>query len=81
LGTKLIELQDDEATWFKHRKVYFNSTWERTERYCLFEIPFFKERLQSLEVLETEADVEKFIAPFRQKQRALYEEWLANNAQ
>jgi hypothetical protein len=72
-----VELQDDETVWFKHRKVWFNSTWERTERYCLFEIPFFRDRLQSLDVLESDAEVEDYIRPFREKMRALYEESIA----
>jgi len=69
LGYYLSDIQDDNKTWFQFRNVYFNATWERTERYCLFEIPFFKERLKKLTLLTTNVEIENFIAPYRERMK------------
>jgi len=64
LGYLISDIQDDDKTWFQFSGVYFNARLERTERYCLFEIPFFKERLTKLTVISTAEEIESFVAPF-----------------
>jgi hypothetical protein len=39
-----------------------------TERYTLFEIPFFSERLLSLTTFATKEEVNKLLLPFKEKQ-------------
>lgn len=36
--------------WFLHNDIWFDGREERTERYCLFEIPFYSERLLKLRI-------------------------------
>jgi len=71
-GLKVCDLQDksSESRWFQHRGIWFDANDERTERYTLYEIPFFKERLQSLQILETERQVDELLEPFKIKQNA-----------
>eukprot|EP01129_Flabellula_baltica_P014908 TRINITY_DN7298_c0_g1_i1.p1 TRINITY_DN7298_c0_g1~~TRINITY_DN7298_c0_g1_i1.p1 ORF type:complete len:278 (+),score=39.24 TRINITY_DN7298_c0_g1_i1:222-1055(+) len=79
LGYLLADVQDDDKAWFTFKGVKFCSYWERTERYTLYEIPFYKERLISLRIFSTETDIENFIAPFRASQQQAYNEWKQSN--
>eukprot|EP00696_Hemimastix_kukwesjijk_P008707 gnl/Hemi2/21008_TR6973_c0_g1_i1.p1 gnl/Hemi2/21008_TR6973_c0_g1~~gnl/Hemi2/21008_TR6973_c0_g1_i1.p1 ORF type:complete len:141 (-),score=36.15 gnl/Hemi2/21008_TR6973_c0_g1_i1:310-732(-) len=75
LGYRVIELQDDASTpWFKHQGVWFDASLERTERYTLWDIPFFSQRLKSLKIFSSQAEVAAFIAPFKASQLALYQQ-------
>jgi len=73
LGYILEELQDDHHVWFEHRGVWFNSTWERTERYCLWEIPFLTSRLKFLRILHNNEELTAFITPFLLQMKAVRE--------
>jgi len=78
LGYILVDLQDDEETWFNFRGIYFNARKESTERYCLYEIPFYKERIRKQIILPDNAAVDTFIAPFRERMKQEKEAWEKN---
>jgi len=67
LGYHVKDVQDDEKVWFKYNNIYFDATKERTERYTLYEIPFYNNRLKSLRVFESVDQIENFTEPFRKK--------------
>lgn len=69
LGYKVCDLHDPSNTnrWFKFRGIWFDSFLERTERYVLHGIPFFKERLDNLKILE-EKDIPEFLEEFKKDQ-------------
>lgn len=69
LGFLLSDIQEDDKIWFGHNGVYFNSTWERTERYCLWEIPFLSTRLKTLRILNNREELIQFIEPFKQEMK------------
>ncbi|KAH3765680.1 hypothetical protein Pelo_2478 [Pelomyxa schiedti] len=54
--------------WFDFSDVWFDSALERTERYVLYEIPFFSQRLRSLVKIPTLSAAKEFIAPFKRAQ-------------
>eukprot|EP01130_Rhizamoeba_saxonica_P012896 TRINITY_DN5479_c0_g1_i3.p1 TRINITY_DN5479_c0_g1~~TRINITY_DN5479_c0_g1_i3.p1 ORF type:complete len:233 (-),score=49.92 TRINITY_DN5479_c0_g1_i3:19-717(-) len=73
LGYTVQDVSDTpDEPWFSHRGVWFNSTWERTERYVLYEIPFFGERLVSLRIISTIEEANEYIEGFKQSQMELY---------
>ena len=78
IGYILAQVQSKKKSsdWFEHRGVFFCSNWERTERYVLYEIPFLKKREVSHTIIRTKEELEKMIAPFKEKQEKLYKEWL-----
>eukprot|EP01126_Amoeba_proteus_P006071 TRINITY_DN12107_c0_g1_i3.p1 TRINITY_DN12107_c0_g1~~TRINITY_DN12107_c0_g1_i3.p1 ORF type:complete len:300 (-),score=48.73 TRINITY_DN12107_c0_g1_i3:189-1007(-) len=76
LGYLVKDVQVGDDVWFEHRGVWFNTTWERTERFCLYEIPFLSERLVSLKILETNEEVEEFIKDFAIDMKQKREKWL-----
>jgi len=67
LGYKVADIQDTKHVWFPHRGLWFNSTWERTERYCLWEIPFFKSRFISERIFQSNEEIAEFLKPFKEK--------------
>eukprot|EP01125_Pyxidicula_operculata_P010162 TRINITY_DN3352_c0_g1_i2.p1 TRINITY_DN3352_c0_g1~~TRINITY_DN3352_c0_g1_i2.p1 ORF type:complete len:293 (+),score=33.51 TRINITY_DN3352_c0_g1_i2:1395-2273(+) len=71
LGYAVADIQDGEKTWFKHRGIWFNSKWERTERYMLWEIPFLSARLKKLRIFESDQEIMEYLLPFKDKMIAL----------
>eukprot|EP01006_Ploeotia_vitrea_P045792 TRINITY_DN66969_c6_g1_i1.p1 TRINITY_DN66969_c6_g1~~TRINITY_DN66969_c6_g1_i1.p1 ORF type:complete len:307 (+),score=26.73 TRINITY_DN66969_c6_g1_i1:73-921(+) len=70
--------RNDEANrWFSHKGVMFDGWLERTERYVLYTIPFFKERCRTLKVLATDQELQNFIHAFSVEQKKKYETWKA----
>jgi len=58
--------------WFTHRGIYFDSDDPRTERYVLFEIPFFKQRCRKITIFENEKSIKEALLPFKQSQYNKY---------
>ena len=81
IGYTVADVQDKKhkSVWFGHRGVYFCSEWERTERYCLYEIPFLKKRETKHTVFTKQNELKEFIQPFKEKQLLLYKQWLKEN--
>jgi hypothetical protein len=50
---------------------WFDAEDERTERYTLYEIPFFAERCKSIRIFTTNKEVDEFLAPYQKKQLLL----------
>eukprot|EP00026_Physarum_polycephalum_P013035 Phypoly_transcript_13396.p1 GENE.Phypoly_transcript_13396~~Phypoly_transcript_13396.p1 ORF type:complete len:273 (+),score=32.43 Phypoly_transcript_13396:211-1029(+) len=71
-GYKLQDISDKSERWFQHNGIWFDGTEERTERYTLYEIPFYKERLQQLTIFESNAQVNEYLLPFKNSQREKY---------
>jgi hypothetical protein len=71
VGWRVWDIQDDKVEWFSHRDVWFNSKWERTERYLLYGIPLSPKVLQSVRVFDDEVELEMFVEPFRIRQHKL----------
>jgi len=69
-GYKVCDIQDEgkKKRWFEHRGIWFDSYLERTERYTLYEIPFYSRRLRSLRIFETREEVQAYLAPFQKAQ-------------
>lgn len=72
-GFKVCQVQRDggKERWFSHRGVWFDSWKEETERYTLYEVPFFAKRCKSLQIFSEHAEAKKFIEPFKERQAKL----------
>ncbi len=75
LGFTVRDIQDQsrEREWFEHRGIWFDARLERTERYALYEIPFFSKRCKSVRVFQTKEEVKQFLLPFMKSQQAKME--------
>jgi len=71
LGFTVSDVQDrkSEGNWFEHRSVWFDARLERTERYCLYEIPFFNKRCKSIKIFDSKNGIKDFIYPFAKSQQ------------
>jgi len=72
LGYTVAEVQDPEnaAVWFEHRGIWFDSRLERTERYTLYEIPWYKERLLELKIFNSKQEIVAYLQSFKDAQLA-----------
>ena len=72
-GFTVSQVQDEKGKkkWFGHRGVWFDSFNERTERYTLYEVPFFAKRCKSVRIFNSKEEVQNFIAPFKERQLVL----------
>jgi len=65
LGFILSDIQDGNHKWFCFRKIWFDSFDERTERYTLYEIPFFSKRCRSVRIFQSNQEITAFLQPFK----------------
>eukprot|EP00455_Lapot_gusevi_P032303 TRINITY_DN3522_c0_g1_i3.p1 TRINITY_DN3522_c0_g1~~TRINITY_DN3522_c0_g1_i3.p1 ORF type:complete len:306 (-),score=45.02 TRINITY_DN3522_c0_g1_i3:233-1150(-) len=68
LGMRVCDVAPHQHRWFNFRGIEFDSQDERTERYALFEIPFYSARLQALRTFDSDEAVTSFLRPFKQLQ-------------
>eukprot|EP01087_Luapelamoeba_hula_P000376 TRINITY_DN10270_c0_g1_i2.p1 TRINITY_DN10270_c0_g1~~TRINITY_DN10270_c0_g1_i2.p1 ORF type:complete len:338 (-),score=65.75 TRINITY_DN10270_c0_g1_i2:126-1139(-) len=65
-GCKVQDVQSDPTRrWFKHNKIWYDAFLERTERYMLFEIPFYSQRCTKLTRFEDASQVLQFLRPYQ----------------
>eukprot|EP01105_Mastigella_eilhardi_P008283 TRINITY_DN2018_c0_g4_i1.p1 TRINITY_DN2018_c0_g4~~TRINITY_DN2018_c0_g4_i1.p1 ORF type:complete len:281 (+),score=51.56 TRINITY_DN2018_c0_g4_i1:59-844(+) len=71
LGFRICDIHNKGSRrWFVHRGAWFDSEDERTERFTLYGVPFFKSRLLSLRVIKTNEEADAFVARFKEQQLA-----------
>ena len=77
VGYSVYDLQDKKHSheWFEFGGCMFCATWERTERYCLYSIPFLKQRMTSTRTFHSEQEITEFVSPFKEKQLKKFLEW------
>jgi hypothetical protein len=70
IGYTIADIQHEgRGRFFEYQGVWFDTELETTERYVVYGIPFYRERLVNLRVFESAKQVEDYIAPFRVRQQ------------
>jgi hypothetical protein len=70
LGWRMCDVDGSEH-WFNHRHIWFDTTNPRTERFMLYEIPWFSMRCKSVRVFATHEEVQDYLHPFALEQDRL----------
>ena len=70
-GSHIVECKIMISFHLLIQSSWFDADNERTERYTLYEIPFYTQRIQSLRIFTTNDEIEAFLAPFQKKQLEL----------
>lgn len=68
VGWSVWDVQDEKEVWFEHRDCWFNSTWERTERYLLYGVPLDGNVLRNVREFDSEEQIVEFVQPFVKRQ-------------
>jgi hypothetical protein len=67
VGWRMCDVDGSEH-WFEHRGIWFDTTNPRTERFMLYEIPWFSLRCRSVRVFASHEEVQDYLRPFGQEQ-------------
>lgn len=70
IGWRMCDVDGSEH-WFEHRGIWFDTTNPRTERFMLYEIPWFSMRCRSVRVFATHEEVQDYLRPFALEQDRL----------
>jgi hypothetical protein len=70
VGWRMCDVDGSEH-WFEHRGIWFDTTNPRTERFMLYEIPWFTLRCKSVRVFATHEEVQNYLRPFAEEQDRL----------
>ncbi len=75
IGWRMCDVDGWEG-WFKHRGIWFDTTNPRTERFMLFEIPWFSLRCKCVRIFREHEEVEDYLRLFAEEQARRREESL-----
>jgi hypothetical protein len=70
IGWRMCDV-DGYEHWFNHRGIWFDTANPRTERFMLYEIPWFSMRCKSVRVFDTCEDIQEYLRPFAREQDRL----------